>query len=245
MAHRRHARLPKPYEEAGVVLPDLVRRRYDDVLGFHDSVMRNRRSYLQGEYSAALERVKRREARRQGLDERRSQLMEMLRSYGALEQFVTLQAEQGRLQAEVETLRRRYEAATQLEATSSSLEAERAHLVERLRQEFSERSAVLDDAIRGFSSIADELYGEPGRIEFHPTSNGPEVRIAIPGDRSRGIGNMEIFCFDMVCFRQACAARRYQCCTGTDSVCIPATPPRLKVNEVARLSGTFGTVTSN
>ncbi len=194
------------YEEAGIVLPDLVRRRYEDVLVFHDSVMRNRRSYLQGEYSAASERVKNREARREGLDQRRSQLMEMLKSHGALEQFIALQAEQGRLQGEVEALRRRYEAAAQLESTSSSLESERVNLVARLRQEFEERSAVLDDAIRGFSAIVEELYGESGRIEFHAKNNGPEVRIAIPGDRSRGIGNMEIFCFDMMlqlmCARQ-------------------------------------------
>jgi uncharacterized protein YydD (DUF2326 family) len=194
------------YEEAGIVLPDLVRRRYEDVLVFHDSVIRNRRSYLQGEYSAASERVKNREARREGLDQRRSQLMEMLKSHGALEQFIALQAEQGRLQGEVEALRRRYEAAAQLESTSSSLESERVNLVARLRQEFEERSAVLDDAIRGFSAIVEELYGESGRIEFHATNNGPEVRIAIPGDRSRGIGNMEIFCFDMMlqlmCARQ-------------------------------------------
>lgn len=158
--------LVRVYDEAGIVLPELVQRRYEDVLVFHDSVIRNRRSYLQGEYSAASDRVKKRETRREGLDNRRSQLMGMLKSHGALEQFVALQAEQGRLQDEVEALRRRYEAATQLESTSSSLESERAHLVERLRQEFDERSSVLDDAIRGFSAIVEELYGESGRIEF-------------------------------------------------------------------------------
>ena len=195
------------YEEAGIVLPDTVRRRYADVLVFHDSVMRNRRSYLQGEYSAASERVKKREARREGLDQRRSQVMGMLKSHGALEQFITLQAEQGRLQGEVEALRRRYEAAAQLESTSSSLELERAHLVERLQQEFEERGAVLDDAIRAFNAIVEELYGESGRIEFHATHNGPELRIAIPGDRSRGIGNMEIFCFDMM-LQRMCARQK-------------------------------------
>lgn len=196
--------LTRLYEEAGVVLPDLVRRRYEDVLSFHESIIRNRRSYLQGEHAAALERVKLRDARRKERDRRRSELMGMLKSHGALEQFVTLQAEHGRLQAEAETLRRRFEAASQLESTSSSLESDRVRLVERLRQEFHERSAVVDDAIRAFSDIVDELYGEPGQIEFHPTHNGPELRITIQGDRSRGIGNMEIFCFDMM-LQRMCA----------------------------------------
>jgi uncharacterized protein YydD (DUF2326 family) len=201
------ADLERLYEEAGVVLPDLVRRRYEDVIRFHDSIIRNRRSYLQGEHAAASERVNTREARREELDRRRSELMGMLRSHGALDQFVVLQAEQGRLQAETETLRRRFEAASQLESTSSSLESDRVNLVERLRQEFAERSAVLDDAIRAFSDIVEELYGEPGQLEFHPTHNGPELRIAIQGDRSRGIGNMEIFCFDMM-LQRMCARQK-------------------------------------
>jgi uncharacterized protein YydD (DUF2326 family) len=158
------ADLTQLYEEAGVVLPELVQRRYEDVLVFHDSVTRNRRSYLHGEFSAASERVRNREARRQRLDERRSQLMGMLKSHGALEQFVSLQAEQGRVKAEVETIRSRYDAATRLESTSASLEAERAHLVERLRQEFAERSGVIDDAIRGFGNIVDERRTGSNRV---------------------------------------------------------------------------------
>ncbi len=198
------ADLIRLYEEAGVTLPELVRRRYEDVILFHESVVRNRRSYLQGEHTAATQRIKSREAKREDLDRRRSELMGMLKSHGALDQFVTLQAEHGRLQAETEALRRRFEAASQLESTSSSLESDRFQLVERLRQEFSERSTVLDDAIRSFSDIVEELYGEPGQLEFHPTHNGPELRIAIQGDRSRGIGNMEIFCFDMM-LQRMCA----------------------------------------
>lgn len=201
------ADLTRLYEEAGVVLPDLVVQRYEDVLKFHESVIRNRRSYLKSEHAAATERIQTRDNKRKDLDRRRSELMNMLKSHGALETFVALQGEYGRLQADVEALRRRFEAAAQLESTNSSLESERVHLVERLRQEFAERSGVLDDAIRAFSGIVEELYGEPGQLEFHPTHNGPEIQIAIQGDRSRGIGNMEIFCFDMM-LQRMCARQK-------------------------------------
>ena len=87
--------LAKLYEEAGIVLPDLVRRRYDDVLSFHESVVRNRRSYLQSELAQATQRVKQRNQKREEQDARRGELMGMLKSHGALEQFVALQAEQG------------------------------------------------------------------------------------------------------------------------------------------------------
>jgi len=201
------ANLTHLYEEAGIVLGEAVLRRYEDVLKFHESVVRNRRSYLQGEYNSALERMSSRDAKRKVLDQRRSELMGMLKSHGALDQFVSLQAEHGRLQAEVETLKYRFEAAEKLESANSSFELDRGRLEERLRQEFGERSAVLDDAIRTFSRIVEDLYGEPGQLEFHTTRNGPQIRIAIQGDRSRGIGNMEIFCFDMV-LQHMCARQK-------------------------------------
>lgn len=190
--------LQRLYGEAGIYLPDLVRKRYEDVLSFHESIVRNRRSYLESESRAASERTRLRDIKRKELDDRRAELMQMLKSHGALDQFISLQSEHGRLQGEVEVLKRRFEAASQLESTNTSLESERVRLVELLRQEFTEHGSVLDEAIRVFSDIVDELYGEQGQLEFHATHNGPEVRINIPGDRSRGIGNMEMFCFDMM-----------------------------------------------
>ena len=108
-------------------------------------------------------------------------------------------------------MRLRFAAAEQLESTSSSLESDRVQLVTRLRQEFHERSSVLNEAMITFSNIVEELYGESGQLEFHATNNGPEFRIAIQGDRSRGINNMEIFCFDMMVQRMC---KRQQMGTG-------------------------------
>ncbi len=39
------------YAEAGIVLPEVAIKRYDEVRSFHESVIRNRRDYLSGELS--------------------------------------------------------------------------------------------------------------------------------------------------------------------------------------------------
>src|SRR5436190_2818997 len=131
--------LHRMYEEAGVVLPELVRRRYEDALKFHQSVIRNRQSHLHDEHKNALERISTREKKQSVLDRRRSQIMGVLKSHGALKEFVALQAEHGRLQADAAALRTRYEKARELEETKASLDAERMRLVERLRREISDR----------------------------------------------------------------------------------------------------------
>lgn len=52
------------YAEAGVSLPGLAVRRYDEVRAFHESVIRNRRDYLAGELETARQRVAGREKKK-------------------------------------------------------------------------------------------------------------------------------------------------------------------------------------
>jgi len=103
------ADLESIYAEAGVVLPSVAIKRYAEVRSFHESVIRNRRDYLSGELSEAIQRMHARKRRMGKLDQRRSETMGILRSHGALEQFSRLQGEMGRLEAEVESLRRQFE----------------------------------------------------------------------------------------------------------------------------------------
>ena len=54
--------------EAGVSLPGLAVRRYDEVRAFHESVIRNRRDYLAGELETARQRVAGREKEKEILE---------------------------------------------------------------------------------------------------------------------------------------------------------------------------------
>ena len=116
------------YREAEIILPDLVKRRYEDVKNFHESVVRNRKDYLSSELEAAKRRIKLRDNKKAQLDKRRTEIMAILKSHGALDQFLKLQGEVGRLESEVESLRQRFEAAEQLEGTQNELEIERNRL---------------------------------------------------------------------------------------------------------------------
>nr|MDT0665489.1 hypothetical protein [Micromonospora sp. DSM 115978] len=108
--------LARVYEQAGISLPGVALARYDEVRAFHDSVVRNRQSYLEGELASARARMAQRQARIVDLDSRRATVMEVLRAGGALETFKAMQSEVGRQEAHVEALRQRFEAAEQLES---------------------------------------------------------------------------------------------------------------------------------
>jgi uncharacterized protein YydD (DUF2326 family) len=189
------------YMEAGVVLPNVALRRYDEVRSFHESVIRNRHDYLTGELSDARYRTESREQKKEKLDQRRAEIMDILQSHGALEQFSKLRGELGRLEAEVESLRQRFDAAEQLEGTKNELEIERNHLTLRLRRDFSEQSHRLSEAILAFEETSKHLYESAGSMTIEETANGPVFQFPMQGSRSKGIKNMQIFCFDLMLMR--------------------------------------------
>jgi uncharacterized protein YydD (DUF2326 family) len=190
--------LGKLYQEAGVVLPDMVRRRFDEVEVFHRAIIENRRSHLTSEIDSGSQRIQQRERKQLGLDARRRQIMGILRSGGALEQYTAMREELGRAEAELESLRQRLTAAETLESSKAELEIERARIAKALRDDIHEREDIVNEAIVTFEELSEALYETAGSLTIDATANGPSMEVKIEGQRSKGITNMQIFCFDLM-----------------------------------------------
>jgi len=190
--------LERIYREAGVVLPDTVNHRLDRVTDFHQAVVRNRRAHLSNELGAAEARISARDHKREQLDDRRRQLMGILKSGGALEHYALLQGEVNRVEAEAEELRKRLATAEQFESTKVELDIERANLLKVLQNDFHERQAIIAEAILNFEELSNDLYEKAGSLTISATSNGPKVDVRIDAQRSKGITNMQVFCFDLM-----------------------------------------------
>src|ERR1039457_60416 len=80
--------LESVYQEIGIALPGLVKRRYEDVRSFHESVVRNRKDYLSSELEAAKLRLEVRNAEKAKLDARRAEVMNLLKSHRSEERRV-------------------------------------------------------------------------------------------------------------------------------------------------------------
>ncbi len=196
-----HQDVERLYEDMGISLPDLTVRRYSEVRDFHDSVIENRSLYLSGEVEAANARIRQREAQKARMDGRRQQIMVMLNTRGALDQFVGLQAELSRIEADGEVTRRRLEAAEQIEGDKTQLELERNALFLRLQQDYREQGGKLTAAITAFEEVSSSLYEDAGSLVIEEAETGPSFAVSVFGDRSRGISNMQIYCFDMMLMR--------------------------------------------
>lgn len=198
--------LEKLYAEVNLTLPGSVLRRFEEVSQFHESVIRNRRSYLQQEIQQLSDSIESRRLEQARLDERLAEIMKLLQSHGALDQFTQLQRELGRLEGDVASTRALYEEAIQLERAQTEYDRERSQLFIRLQQDYAEQEDTLQHAIGIFERISASLYEEAGSLTVNPTENGPDFDVRIQGSGSRGITNMQIFCFDLM-IMQLCSER--------------------------------------
>ncbi len=190
--------LDRLYREAGVVLPGSVGKRFEEVEAFHEAVVKNRRSHLTSEVQAAQDRIRTRDKAREQKDARRRQLMGILQSGGALEHYAALQQEAARAEADAEGLRQRLSTAEQIESTKAELDIERARLLKTLQDDHHERETIIEEAILVFEDLSNALYEKAGSLTISATPNGPQVDVRIDAQRSKGITNMQIFCFDLM-----------------------------------------------
>ena len=200
------ADLERLYKEVGVVITGAAMKRFEEVQAFHDSVIANRRDYLGGELQAAEQRIRDRERRMGVHDRRRGALMEILRTHGALEHYDLLRGELTKLESEVEALKKRQQATEQLRTEKTDLDIERKILLQRLRADLKEREAFKSEAILAFEHTSQALLERAGHLRILDTENGLSLKIEVPSSRSKGIHNMQIFCFDMMLMR-LCAKR--------------------------------------
>lgn len=192
------AYLERAYRELGIQLPEAVLRRYEDVKSFHESVVTNRRAYLEEELSTTRGRLEERQRERDSLGEDHSRLLKALHDGGALDALTALQEQHAIARSELESLESRFDTAKKLEATQTEIKFERSKLQQDIGRDLAEREPLIEDINLLFQRFATTLYG-PDRdayVDISALDTSLKIAPHIGGEDSQGIGKMVIFCFD-------------------------------------------------
>jgi uncharacterized protein YydD (DUF2326 family) len=196
-APNRSIELEDIYREALIVLPKKVKKQFDDVHAFHESVVRNRQEYLRAEIADANDRVAKRTTEQREIERRQAQIWRTLKNAGALETFTSLQVEFARVHGAVNSLRTQFENASAFESTGREIKREQSQLEDQLALNHKEQREQINKAIVVFDNVSRRLYAEPGHLRVSTTLAGPPITVEIPRSRSEGVASMQIFCFDL------------------------------------------------
>ncbi len=190
--------LERLYASAGIQLPGVTLERLESVKDFHRTVIRNRKAHLEGEIAAAERRILDREGEAKRHSLRQQELMGLLQTHGALDQFNRLQEELSRLRAQNELLKKQFDIAQKIEKGGADLEVQRATLHQALIRDTEERAERLNEAALLYAELSRAVSERSSILEIEPTNKG--LRLAITGgpDKSKGIREQQIFCLDML-----------------------------------------------
>ncbi|MDA0919202.1 MAG: DUF2326 domain-containing protein [Planctomycetota bacterium] len=153
---------------------------------------------MQGELDRIRNRITELDKNRSRSDQCRLEILQTLSSRGAIDQLQKLQAEQSRVAAETEELRRRLDTATRIEETRTKLTIERAQVQQSTLADHREHDSVIREAVLLFEDFSRRISDHEGSLMIDVTENGPMFSVQVEGGRSVGIRNMQVFCFDLM-----------------------------------------------
>lgn len=190
-------RLDALYHEAGVLLPDSIRRTLEEAKRFNEEIIQNRRQFVSDEIETLERNIEEREVEMSKLSDRRQHLMKILSEHGALDELVKLQERHIGTQQELESVDLRIQQLRQMATRSDEIKVETVGLKKSAVADYEERRQVWTKALNLFATFSDHLYENPGRLVIDIDDTGYKFDVEIEGSPSEGIGKMKIFCYDL------------------------------------------------
>ena len=189
------------YAESGVLFPGSIRRRLEDAREFHETLVRNRREYLESEMGRLESEMHEKGLQIDGMGEKRAGIMRVLETHGAIEELVEMQARHK------ETVEKRADVSSRLGALEkigregAALDRRMVRLQERAESDFEVHKDQRRRAILAFNRYSEMLCGAPGRLSIGMAGGayrfGAEIEAQGGGGSRRGIGKMKVFCYDL------------------------------------------------
>lgn len=185
------------YEQAGIVFPDKVTKRIDDVLNFTKEVVKNRKDYISSEISRLEGEIKRCDAEIEAISDKRAKSMEVLATHGAFEEYMKLQERHTERVNQLKEVQGRIDNLRRFEEGKSALKIEKEQLLIQARRDLQAREAQRSTAIKYFNDHSQSLYSESGILSIEFSETGYKFNVDIKGSGSQGIGHMKVFCYDL------------------------------------------------
>lgn len=189
--------LSRMYQEAGVVWPDGIRKRLEDVRGFHDRLILNRRAFLQTEISRITEAIARRTTEVESLSNQRAELLSVLQTHGALAEYAELQRVQNEEIAKLGAVNQKIANLKRIDEIKAQTRIERGQLQILARSFYEERRRERERALSLFNQFSQALYNRPGELVIDVVEGGYRFNVEIERQDSQGVEQMKVFCYDL------------------------------------------------
>ena len=188
------------YKEAGIVFSQQIIDSLDKVIAFHNTIQKNRNTYLSDEIASIQTDINNIKNTIKTLSDKRAELMIILKTHGALDEYLLLQNQYLECKESLELTKERLNSAEEAEDLSNKLKIENGELLIKARKDYNERSESRKKAISVFSNNTEFLYPEPGNLNIDLDETGYKFNIEMKNSRSQGVNYMKIFSYDFMVY---------------------------------------------
>ena len=186
------------YNEAGVFFPNDSLESLKNVISFHKSIQKNRKVYLTDEIVRIKQKISLNRKQIESYSNERAELMSVLKTHGALEEYVLLQNNYIEKKKDLDILKERLKSAEEVENLSSNLKIENGELLIEARKDYNDRVDTRAKALSLFSNNTSFLYPEPGNLTIDLNDTGYKFNVEMKNSRSQGVNYMKIFSYDFM-----------------------------------------------
>lgn len=184
------------YEQAGIVFPEAVSKRLEDVKAFHHQIVENRRDFLQEEIENIEKRIEDRRGHIKSLSDERAEQMKILETHRALESYNYMREQHTKLLSEIENINNQIKECKKLQDEEDDVKIEKSRLQQVSRKDYEERKVIRDEAIETFNSHSEYLYESPGSLIID-SEEGYKFNVEIERSESEGFSKMKTLCYDL------------------------------------------------
>lgn len=192
------------YEEAGFHFGDAVRKTLEETKRFHTEVVENRKSFLQTELLEVKNEISSNNQMIERKTSQRAEVMNLLQTHGALDEFSKLQKMLIEKQTKLTSLETTIADMKSMTTKKKELKSDRLELDSKIQRDFEESRPLWELAIEDFNQNSLALYNNPGNLILNVsergvvTDNAYSFDVEIPRSSSEGVSKMKIFCYDLM-----------------------------------------------
>lgn len=187
------------YAEVEVKLPEALIKNFVDSKKFHESIISNRKNYLNSELNNYERIVQEREEQVKKLSNERSKSMAILSTHGALEQHSILQARLNELLNKIEIYKNQQNIISSIREEEANLKISEQKLIIEVTKSLEEHKTMKQKAILLVEEASKSLYNSAAQLNVGQTKNGRyDIEMVSRNQGSTGINSMLIYCFDMM-----------------------------------------------
>lgn len=189
----------KLYKEVGVHFADQLKKTLAEAKEFHSKVVHNRKDFLEAEISKIKHEISANDKEIKNLSEKRSKLMSILQTHGALNEFTLLQERFTEKKGKLETIKARISDIKEMSERKNEIKTQKIELEAKLRRDYEVCRSEWENAVNLFNENSQALYNQPGDLIINVSAkHGYDFDVIIQKSNSEGVGKMKIFCYDLM-----------------------------------------------